>query len=255
MRSVAATLRASAAEAIANPGAFWTQVSAMIANDLAWVAFWVIFYRRVGTVRGWSADRTILLLAVFATSAGIVLGLLSNIRRVGQMAADGELDAVLSLPVSPLSHLLVRRISAVNMGDMLFGPLLFAVAGHPTPSRVGIFVVGVIASATILVGFLLATQSLAFYSGRGETGEIGFNAVLLMANYPADLFGGFQKVIVFTAVPAAFISTVPASLVDDFDPVRAAEMLAAAGAFAVIGWAVFTVGLRRYSSGSVWTRA
>jgi hypothetical protein len=31
--------------------------------------------------------------------------------------------------------------------------------------------------------------------------------------------------------------------------------LGAAGAFALLGWAVFTLGLRRYSSGAVWTRA
>jgi len=255
MRAILATARASAAEAIATPSAFWTQISMMVLNDLVWVAFWVIFYRRVGTIHGWDAERTLLLLSVFATSAGIVLGLFSNVRRLGQMIADGELDAVLSLPVPPLSHLLVRRFNALQAGDLLFGPLLFIAAGHPTPSRIGIYVAGVVASAAILTGFLLATQSLAFYAGRSDSGELGFNAVLLMANYPADVFVGLQKVVVFTVVPAAFVSSVPASLVDDFDFVRAGEMLLSAAAFAVLGWAVFTLGLRRYSSGSVWTRA
>jgi viologen exporter family transport system permease protein len=255
MRGFAATVRAAMAESFANQRSFWLQVNTMVLNDLAWVAFWLVFYHRVGSVRGWDAQRTLLLLSVFATSAGIVLGLLANCRRVGQMAADGELDAVLALPVPPLSHLLVRRISAVHLGDALFGPALFVASGSPTPARIGIYLVGVAGSATLLVGFLLATQSLAFYSGRGETGEMGFNAILMLANYPADIFAGFQKLVVFTAVPAAFVSTVPASLVDTFEPVRAVELLAAAGAFAFLGWAMFTLGLRRYSSGSVWTHA
>jgi len=255
MRGFLATLRAAGAEAFANRRSFWIQVSSMVVNDLGWVAFWVIFYNRVGSVRGWDADRTLLLLAVFATSAGLVLGLFANVRWIGQMAADGGLDAVLSLPVAPLSHLLVRRISSVNVGDIMFGLVLFAVTGTPTPTRTAIYLVGVVASSTLLVGFLLATQSLAFFAGRGETGEMGFNAILLLANYPADMFTGMQKLVVFTAVPAAFVSAVPARLVDEFDPLRAVEMLGAAAGFAALGWAVFTIGLRRYSSGAVWTRA
>ena len=36
----------------------------------------------VGDVRGWDVDRVLLLLAVLCTSAGLVLGLLSNSRRI-----------------------------------------------------------------------------------------------------------------------------------------------------------------------------
>src|SRR5262245_8062680 len=108
MSGFLATLRAASTEALANRRSVWIQVPSRVVNDLGWVAFWVIFYRRVGTVRGWDTGRTMLLLSVLATSAGLVLGLFSNVRRIGQMAIDGELDAVLALPVPPLSHLLVR---------------------------------------------------------------------------------------------------------------------------------------------------
>jgi hypothetical protein len=48
---------------------------------------------------------------------------------------------------------------------------------------------------------------------------------------------------------------VPARLVDDFDPGRALGLAAAATVFAVAASATFTAGLRRYTSGSIWTRA
>jgi len=32
-------------------------------------------------------------------------------------------------------------------------------------------------------------------------------------------------------------------------------MVGAAAAFSLVGWAVFTAGLRRYTSSSLWTRA
>jgi hypothetical protein len=48
---------------------------------------------------------------------------------------------------------------------------------------------------------------------------------------------------------------VPARLLTRFDPGLAALLLAAAVLAAAAGWATFTLGLRRYTSGSAWTRA
>jgi ABC-2 type transport system permease protein len=248
-------MRAAAAESWANRQAFWVQVLAMVVNDLAWVAFWILFFDRVGTVRGWDADRVLLLFAVLTTSAGLVLGFLSNARSVGRLAAEGQLDAVLALPVPPLAYLLVRRIETTNLGDFAFGILLFAAAGSPTLERTAIYVAGTLTGAVLLTGFLVATGSLAFFGGRGETGEFGLHAMLLLSSYPADIFTGASKAILYTAVPAAFVAAVPSTLVDDFDPVRAAALAAAAATFAFIGWLLFTLGLRRYTSGSLWTRA
>ena len=69
----------------------------------------------------------------------------------------------------------------------------------------------------LLTGFLVLTGSLVFFTGRGESADLGLNAVLLLASYPADVFAGATKVLLYTAVPAAFVSGVPAELVDDFD--------------------------------------
>jgi ABC-2 type transport system permease protein len=76
--------------------------------------------------------------------------------------------------------------------------------------------------------------------------------VLLLASYPADVFAGATKVLLYTAIPAAFVSGVPAELVDHFDVRDAVLLLGVAGLFAALGWAAFTAGLRRYASGSAW---
>jgi ABC-2 type transport system permease protein len=250
-----ATMRNALAEAAANRGSLLSQMAVMAINDIVWVAFWLLFFRRVGTIRGWDSDRILLLLAVITSAAGITLGLLANARRVGVMAVEGELDAVLSLPVSPLTYLLVRRVEPTNLGDLAFGITLFAVAGSPTVGRTAIFVAVVLAAATLMTGFLVLTGSLAFYVGRSEGGELGFHAILLLGSYPVDVFAGAAKVFLYSVVPAAFVSSVPARLIDDFDVASGMRLAAVAAAFAVAGWLTFTLGLRRYTSGSVWTRA
>ena len=254
MRALLATLRNALAEAAANRGALASQMAVMIVNDIAWIAFWILFFNRVGTLHGWNSSRILLLLAVLTTAGGVTLGLLANARRVGTMAIEGELDAVLSLPVPPLGYLLLRRVEPTNLGDIAFGLTLFAVTGSPTIERTLVFAGVVIAASTLMTGFLVLTGSLSFFIGRSEGGELGFHAILLMGSYPVDVFAGMAKVVLYTIVPAAFVSSVPARLIDSFDLGLALWLALIAALFAFAGWLTFTMGLRRYTSGAVWTR-
>ncbi|MEN3272548.1 MAG: viologen exporter family transport system permease protein [Actinomycetota bacterium] len=255
MRALTATLRNAIAEALANRAALGSSMIVMIVNDIVWVAFWVLFFHRVGNLHGWDGHRVLLLLSVITTAAGIALGVLANARRIGVMAVEGELDAVLTLPVPPLAYVLLRRIEPTNIGVFVFGVVLFSVTGHPTPARAATFVAVVALSATLLTAFLVLTGSLAFFAGRSEGGDLGFQAMILLGSYPVDVFAGMAKVVLYSVVPAAFVSSVPARLIDGFDGGRAAGFLGVVVAFAVAAWLTFNAGLRRYTSGAVWTRA
>ena len=47
--------------------------------------------------------------------------------------------------------------------------------------------------------------------------DLGLNAVLLLASYPADVFAGATKVLLYTAIPAAFVSGERANYIFTFD--------------------------------------
>lgn len=254
-RALRATWAAAGREAVANRRGFWTQLTVMVANDIAWVIFWLIFFDQVGSVRGWDRDTLLTLLAVLTTSGGIVLGLLANSRHIGQLAADGGLDATLSLPVPPLLHLLARRVYPSNLGDAVFGIGLFAVAGQPTPERTAWFLVVVLLSSAVLASFLVLVGSLAFFVGRNDAGELGFHSIVMFASYPVDIFTGAMKVFLYTAVPAGFVSAVPARIVEEPTAGLLGGLVLAAATVAGAAGLTFTLGLRRYTSGSVWTRA
>lgn len=254
-RALRATWAAACREAFANRRGFWTQVVVMVANDVAWVAFWVIFFEQVGEVRGWDVDSLLVLLAVLTTAGGIVLGFLANTRHIGRLAVDGGLDATLALPVPPLLHLLARRVYPTNVGDVIFGLGVFVVAGDPTPGRTARFVLVVVLASTLLASFLVLVGSLALFAGRNDAGDLGFHAIVMFASYPVDIFTGVAKVLLYTAIPAGFVSAVPARIVEDPSTGLLAGLVAATAAVGAAAWATFTSGLRRYRSGSVWTRA
>ncbi len=152
--------------------------------------------------------------------------------------------------------LLFRRMEAYALGDVVFGVLLFLLAGHPTPARLALFVFGVVIGASVLVSFMTVLGSLTFFiGGRGEIADFGFFAVATLITYPLDFFGGVTKVLLFTVLPVAFITGVPARLVDNFSAQQAAVLVAFALGLALVARATFGLGLRRYRSGSLWTAA
>ena len=255
MRGVFATMRSAVLEATSIRRALIFQIIVMILNDLAWIGFWTIFFRRAGAVRGWDMDKVILLWCVLTTAGGLVLGLLANTRNIAALAMNGGLDSVLTLPVHPLPNLLVRRVEPTNFGDVIFGVGLFAFAGHPTPIRVLTFVLCVIGSTIVLASFLILVSSLSFYAGRTDGAELGFNAILLVSAYPIDIFSGAIKTAFFTLVPAAFIASVPAGLIDHFNPTVATQFFIAARLFAALASLTFRSALRHSTSASTWTRA
>lgn len=255
MRALVATARGALSELAGNPRALGAAAGVMFVNDVVWVVFWAMFFDEVGHVGDWDVDRMLLLLSVITAAAGIALGLLANARQVGRMALDGELDHVLSLPVPTLPYLLVRRAEAVNVGDLGFGIVLFAVAGDPTPTRVVAYVLVVLCAAVLMASFMVLTGSLAFFLGGSEGGELGAQAILLLGSYPSDVFAGVAKVVLYSLVPAVFVSAIPARLVEEPTAAEGLALVTAATAFALLAWATFSRGLRRYTSGSVWTRA
>lgn len=255
VRALWLTWRAAWLEARSNRRSFWFQVSVMVVNDIVWVVFWALLFHRVGDLRGWGFDQIVLLFAVLTTAGGIVLGLFNNVRRIGELASTGGIDAVLALPTAPLLTLVTRRIETVNVGDLVFGVALFVVAGNPTPMRLAAFVFGIVCATLVLGGFLIIMGSASFFVSRNEASELGFHAILLFANYPVDIFTGYTRFFLYGVVPAGFVSTVPARLIGDFSFGWATALLAVAVGTATLGWAAFTLGLRRYTSGAVWTTA
>jgi ABC-2 type transport system permease protein len=249
-------MRTAFLEAWTNRRSFWLQVSFMLANDAALIVFWILFFHRVGAVRGWDFSHLLVLFGILSTVTGLAMGVLGNARRLGQVIADGGLDAALTLPVDPLGYLLVRTVDTALLGDLAFGPAMFALSGHASPTSVLVYLIACACGTAVFVSFLVILGSATLYfGGRGEQGDVGFHAVLMLASYPLDVFGGAVKLLLFTALPAAFITGVPTELVTEFDWGRAGLMIGVSVLAVVLARALFQGGLIRYRSGALWTRA
>ncbi len=139
-------------------------------------------------------------------------------------------------------------------GDILFGVALYAlVLPHPWRSA-PLFLLLMVLVAVIFTSVGVLAGALAFWVGQAQDLAMQlFNATLAFSLYPIDIFSGMVRVFLYTLLPAAFIGSVPARLLLEFDGQRLALLLAFAGGIALLARWAFYRGLRRYESGNLIT--
>lgn len=229
-----------------------TQVLGMFVNDILWVAFWVLYFTKFPVLRGWTLEDVLVLWSSVALSAGLVMGLFTNSLRIPTLVAQGQLDYYLALPKDVLVHLLVSQIQLVNLGDLLFGPILLVVMVKLTWVKLAVFLATSLLGAVVMLGFYVLTGSLAFFAGNAETfGSTMVNTLMHFSTYPTPIFDPAVKFVLYTLIPAGFVTSMPVELVREFHWVGFLELLVAAVVFLTLAVVVFRAGLRRYESGNL----
>jgi ABC-2 type transport system permease protein len=251
-RFVLAYIRLNLSAALEYRASFIAQTVGMMLNDAVFFIFWAIYFARFSDVSGWGMRDVALIWAVAATAVGLAVALLGNCMRLATLIVQGQLDYYLTLPKAPLPHVLVSRMGLAGWGDACFGLLAYVLFGPLDLASIGLYVLLVCTSMLIFASFMVIAGSLAFFIGSAEAAAFqAFQAVITFSVYPGGMFSGWVKVLIFTAIPAGFISHVPVQLLRSFDPFQLLGVLAFTAASVGLASLVFQIGLRRYESGNL----
>jgi ABC-2 type transport system permease protein len=94
-------------------------------------------------------------------------------------------------------------------------------------------------------------HSLAFWCGPMHTlARQMFEWTITTTVYPASIYSGPIRWLMFVVLPAAFVSQLPVTLLREFRWATAAGIVTGTVAYAVIALVVFNRGLRVYTSGN-----
>jgi len=233
-------------------GAFISEALAMFINDGSWVAFWILFFQKFRALNGWNLQDVITIWAISTAGFGIAHSLMGNGWYLPSIIVNGQLDLWMLYPRAVLSHVLLGRTVATAWGDAAFGYAVYLALVRPDARHLLLFAVMSMSTAAAFVGLSVATASIAFFIGNATAlCEQWRFAVIAFSTYPETLFSGFAKIILFTAVPAAFVSYMPVAALRTFSLLHAAISMCGALAILAIGCVLFYSGLRRYESGNL----
>lgn len=245
-------LRHNLMSAMAYRGAFVLQIFGMLLNDLMLLVFWTLLFQRFPLLNGWDLTGVVTIYAVSAAGFGLTVVVCGNVTRVAQTIASGDLDYYLALPADPLLHLLSARMDLPGWGDMLFGMVLYVAVVPGGWQTFPLFLLLTALIAVIFCGVGVLAGSLAFWLGQAQDLALQwFNATLSFALYPVDFFPGLVRVCLYTLLPSAFIGSVPARLLLQFDGEQLGLLAAFALGLALLARFVFYRGLLRYESGNL----
>jgi ABC-2 type transport system permease protein len=238
--------------AMAYRGAFLMQVVGMILNNSMLLFFWWILFTRLPTLQGWTMSQVMVLYALVAFGFGAANIVCGNAFLVARSIVRGELDYYLSLPADPLVHLLVSRMSLSAWGDLLFGLGVFLIADPAWLRHLPLFLLLGLLAGLVFVAFSVLVGSLAFWVGNADNlAAQAINALITFGIYPLEIFPGTVQWLLYTLIPAAFIGSMPAALLTEFDAGRLALLLAVTAGLVLLARTVFQWGLRRYESGNL----
>ena len=251
-RLVLGYLRHNLMSAMAYRSAFFLQVVGMVLNDAMLLFFWWVLFSQLPTLRGWQLSQVMTLYGLVAFGFGVANVVCGNAFLVARIIVRGELDYYLVLPADTLIHLLVSRMSLSAWGDAIFGLAVYLIAGPDRWRSLPLFLLLGGLVGLIFVAFSVLVSSLAFWLGNADTlaGQ-AINALTSFGLYPVEIFPGAVQWILYTLIPAAFVGSVPASLLSDFQWGRLALLGAVTAGLALVARWVFQRGLRRYESGNL----
>lgn len=234
--------------AAANRASFGMQLSFMVANDAIWLIFWVLVFGHAETIRGWQLDEFFVLFGISTFAAGVAFGAFGGLRDTAKVLASGEIDALLTQPSPVYLRMLVRRVDVPMLGDIIFGMAMFALSGHGTSVSHWVLFLGTAMCAGVMMSaFIAAAHSLTFLlGGKPQVASLASNAALVFTMYPISIFGGALKLILFTVVPTALITAIPAQMVLHFSYGKLLIVVLSMLGLSLIGVLAYSGGLRHY---------
>ncbi len=232
--------------------AFISQVVAMFINNCFWLAFWDVFFDRFPVLRGWTVQDVFTLWAIAAGGFGLAHAVCGNAWYMPGLIARGELDGWLLYPRRLLSHFVLGKQVVTAWGDAAFGVVAYVMLVRPDLAHLIMFLILTISVALLFVAFSIITGSLSFFLGNAEgLAEQWRFALITFATYPSTLFDGPIRFLLFTVVPAAFISYLPIEALRTLSYAQVGITFLSALGFMLLAVLIFYSGLKRYESGSL----
>jgi ABC-2 type transport system permease protein len=216
-----------------------------------------LIFSNVRQVAGWDLNRMFVLTGTFLIVEGLTSALIQrNMKQLADMVNKGELDFVLTRPISSQFLVSVRYIDFADLPTSVVG-CCYVVIGCsrlgivPSPLEVAAYALLLGCAFISVYALWFISVTLVLWTGRINNISALMGPIIDMARQPSDVYRGLVKPLLTYGLPVAVIATLPVkALLGALDPMM---MLYQIGLAAVLLWlshAFWQFSLRRYTSAS-----
>jgi ABC-2 type transport system permease protein len=237
-----------------------TNFLTMMVVDLIWLGIeytlFAIIYANTPTLAGWTQPQVFFFLGVFFASDALFTTFFQrNFWSFSDLVNRGDLDILLTKPVHPLFLALTRWINLTAIFNLFLGVGIMIRYADEAGFEGGWrwllvpvwLLIGVLAALLLRFAFSIWT----FWTERSWALSRLYYQFFAFATKPDSIYPKFIRYTILTAMPFAFIGSVPArALLHGLETREVLGLLSVLSAFAFVNHALWTRGLRRYQSAS-----
>ena len=240
---------------------FRTSFALSAGSTMLWALFSMLLagliFSNVRQVAGWDLDRMFILTGTFLLVEGLSAALFhKNMQRLSELVNKGELDFVLTRPISSQFLVSIRYVDFGDLPTAVVG-IVYTLIGigrlglTPGPLEIGGYVVLVVSALLSLYAIWFMLVTLVLWTGRINNIAAVVEPFMGLARMPSDIYQGLAKPILTYVLPIAVIATLPSkALLGIAQPEMVPYQVVLA---AVLLWAshrFWHYSLRRYTSAS-----
>ncbi|MBI4531746.1 MAG: ABC-2 family transporter protein [Candidatus Latescibacteria bacterium] len=257
LRVYTAFLRNCLAKELEYRTSFILRAVGNLAHGAVSLLFLSLVFRHVQAIAGWTINQGILLMGTFLLFQGILGFIFSeNMERISSYVNRGELDFILTKPISSQFYVSTRLISWDNLPRILLGVavILYALrqlGSVPTPAQVALYLILLITG--LVIGYSLWFLSIiyVFWTERLRNAGFIFHSFTELGRIPIQAFKGISRYLLTFVLPIAFMTTTPTeSLLGIVTLSGTGTGLFLATILFLCANRMWRVGLRAYSSAS-----
>jgi ABC-2 type transport system permease protein len=232
-----------------------------IITDIIWysaqLSVFEVLFRQTSSIGGWTIDTTrVFMGCLFVVDSVWMLIFQENLDKFSDKVRKGELDLLLAKPVNSQFMLSFQRMSTPYIFNifMTSAYLIFAMnrlPGGPEWWRLIYLIVALPCALAITYGLRFFFSASALIFTRAENINYVWYQFYKLGTRPDSVYPPWLRYLILSAIPVAFIASVPARLlIEAPSPGLFIGMLAIAGVSVTISTRFWRFALRFYSSAS-----
>ncbi len=229
--------------------------------DLIWLGvefiLFTVIYSNTSSIGGWTQNQTYFFLGVlFASDALFTIFFTRNLWMFNDLVNKGDLDILLTKPISSLFLALTRWMGLTSILNFLMGVGICIKFGPEAGFQGGVagwslflFWLLIGCSSALVLRFLFSV--CVFWTDRSWALSRLYYQFYGFATKPDVIYPRAVRYLILTVLPFAFIGSVPArALMKGIETSELIQVLVVIAIFAGVDWILWRKGLQRYQSAS-----
>lgn len=247
-------LKVSVMSAAEYKTSFIIQTVFMCINNGFFLVFWnVVFGINNGSMNGVLFSNILYLYSIPIISYGVAYFFFGGCTNINQFIITGQMDSYMLQPKCPLLNVLTSKCNFSAFGDILYGIVIgfFATNGN-IRNFILIIILGTFGSIFHIATEIIFRSISVWLKDTEEIARVYTHSLLTtFSTYPEQIFGKSIRVLLYTVIPAAYISYLPIKIIDSFNMLYIGLIFIVGILYMQVAIFVFNKAMKSYESGNL----